>query len=64
MAVAEVSDMIKLASEAFQCLRVFNLDLLRVYNQVFGLLCLRRKFWAMEGVLEKLPLKDGASLGL
>lgn len=36
--------MIRLVDEAFQCLKVFNLDLQKVYDQVFKLSCLRRKF--------------------
>lgn len=45
MATTEVSNMVKLANEASQCLGGFNLDVRRVYDQVFNLLCLWRKFW-------------------
>lgn len=35
IAMTEISNMVKLANEAFKCLRVFNLDLGEVYDQVF-----------------------------
>lgn len=39
MAAAEAFNMTRLIKEAFQCLSIFNLDLRKVCNQVFDLLC-------------------------
>lgn len=46
--------MVRLTNEAFQYLKVFNLDLHKVYSQVFDLPCLQRKLLIVEGALEKL----------
>lgn len=54
MADTEVSNLVKLANEAFQCLEVCNLDLCVVYNQVSDHLCLKRKLLAVAGTLQKL----------
>lgn len=64
MAIAKVSDMFRLAIEAFYCLKVFNLDHQKVYDQVSGLLYLQRKLLAVEGALEKLLPSGSASLEL
>lgn len=44
MATREVSDMDPLINIAFQCLSVFNLDLRKVYDQVFNLMSLEKVF--------------------
>lgn len=53
LTVTEVSDIVQLV-KAFQCLRTFNLNLRGAYDQIFDLLCLRRKLLAMEDTLKKL----------
>lgn len=56
--VTEVSDMVRLVNEAFQCLGSFNLDLRQAYDRLFHLLCLRRRLLMLEGALEKLPPRE------
>lgn len=64
MATIKVSDMVRLINKAFQCLSVFNLDLRTTYDQVFSLLCIWRRYLALEGTLEKFPPSGSASLEL
>lgn len=64
MATTEVSDMVRVVNEAFQYLVVFNLNLRAMYNQVFNLLWLRRRYLDLVGALEKLPPDGSASLEL
>lgn len=64
MATTEVFDMVRLVNKAFQGLGVYNIDLLKTSDQVFNLLCLRRRFLTLEGALEKLPPSGNSSLEL
>lgn len=51
---SKVSNIVRLINEAFQCSNAFSLDLRKIYDQIFHLLCLRRRFLTLEGALQKL----------
>lgn len=52
MAAMEVSDMVRLVNGAFQYLSVYNIELHKMYDQVFNL---SFEILALEGAFEKLP---------